>query len=167
MEDRLHEKKKHFKEEKRASKQLDAWPPFPDRRRFVMKWLRAQLLYGLMPADKPFFYVMQQRVPLIFYALVLCPFGIAVVPWLLLLIAIDKTDEARAIACMHTMHAHECEDARAGIAFACYAHVFTQTYPHARACTRAHTHNCACTIGCARTNACTFAWALIPCARGT
>lgn len=71
-----------------------SWPLSPPFCPNPLRWLRAKALYALLPADKDIWYfVLRERRGLLFHCALICPFGVATVAWLLLLLAIVMVED--------------------------------------------------------------------------
>ena len=69
---------------------LSTWPPAPPFCPNVLSTLRARVLYALFPADKSIWYIVQQPLAIFLMFLLVAPFGISTVMWVLLLLLIEK-----------------------------------------------------------------------------
>jgi hypothetical protein len=69
---------------------LSTWPPAPSYCPNVLRTLRARVLYALFPADKSIWYIVQQPLAIFLMFLLVAPFGISTVMWMLLLLLIEK-----------------------------------------------------------------------------
>ena len=69
---------------------LSTWPPAPSFCPNVLRTLRARVLYALFPADKSIWYIVQQPLAIFLMLLLVAPFGISTVMWMLLLLLIEK-----------------------------------------------------------------------------